>query len=85
MSDSSYRYPKDGGIPIFFNHKNFPIVKAVAASTCVPFIFTPVKIFKDYFNNNEDYKRVKSRLVDGGVSSSSLVRNIASLITSFSL
>lgn len=77
MSDSSYRYPKDGGNPIFFNHKNFPISKAVAASTCVPFIFTPVKIPKNFYNETEDYLRIKPRLIDGGVYDNQGVHKLA--------
>ncbi|MEP0133361.1 MAG: patatin-like phospholipase family protein [Eudoraea sp.] len=77
MNDSSYRYPKDGGKPIYFDHDNFPISRAVAASTCVPFIFTPVKISQSFFTNKKDYERVKPRLVDGGVYDNQGVHKLA--------
>jgi NTE family protein len=67
MSDSSYFYPQDKGKSITFNSSLFPIARAVAASTCVPFAFTPIKINKQFFDNSNDFKRVKPRLVDGGV------------------
>lgn len=67
MSDSTYAYPDDGSEGIDFEHKNFPIARAVAASSCVPFAFSPVTIGKEFFVNKNDYIRVKPRLVDGGV------------------
>lgn len=67
MSDSSYSHPKDGGKPILFKQADFPIARAVAASTCVPFVFNPVKIGKKFYLNIKDIKRANPRLVDGGV------------------
>lgn len=67
MSDSSYTYPKDKGSPIIFKHNKFPIARAVAASTSVPFVFTPIRINKKYFNNPNDYKRASPKLIDGGI------------------
>ncbi len=67
MEDSSYKYIKDGGDPVLFESKKFPVARAVAASTCVPFIFSPVKIHPSYYKNKGDIKRVYPRLVDGGV------------------
>ncbi|AEH02608.1 patatin-like phospholipase family protein [Lacinutrix sp. 5H-3-7-4] len=69
MGDSVYNYPddEDKTKPIHFKAKKFPIARAVAASTAVPFVFTPVKIDKQFFSNPEDFNRVKPRLVDGGV------------------
>lgn len=67
MSDSSYAYPDDGSKGINFKHQGFPIAKAVAASSCVPFAFSPVTINQEYFQDRTDFKRVKPRLVDGGV------------------
>lgn len=69
MGDSVYSYPddEDKSEPIVFKAEKFPIARAVAASTSVPFVFTPVKIDKDFFSNPDDYTRVKPRLVDGGV------------------
>jgi len=69
MGDSVYSYPddEDKSEPIIFKAEHFPIARAVAASTAVPFVFTPVKIAKAYFSNPEDFNRVKPRLVDGGI------------------
>jgi len=65
MGDSSYQYRKSGSIT--FKHDEFPISKAVASSTCVPFAFSPIKIGKKYFTNKEDYSKIIPRLIDGGV------------------
>ncbi|AUC81726.1 patatin-like phospholipase family protein [Lacinutrix sp. Bg11-31] len=67
MGDSVYDFPSDDDEPIKFESDNFPIARAVAASTAVPFVFTPIKIDKEFFSNTEDTKRAKPRLVDGGV------------------
>jgi NTE family protein len=67
MNDSSYEYPNDKGNSITFKNEIFPIARAVAASTCVPFAFTPIKIDKKYFVDESDTLRVKPCLVDGGV------------------
>ncbi len=65
MSDSTYAYMDPS---VEFKQENFPISKAVAASSCVPFAFTPIEIAKKYFKNPErDYSRAYPRLVDGGV------------------
>ena len=67
MGDSSYIYPKDEGKKITFEASKFPIARAVAASTCVPFVFTPIKIASQFYTNKSDISRAKPRLVDGGV------------------
>lgn len=67
MGDSTYLYPKDGGASIQFIQSEFPVARAVTASTCVPFLFSPVQISKDYYKNKQDVNRAKPRLVDGGV------------------
>lgn len=67
MSDSSYEFPKDGGESIKFNGNDFSIAAAVASSSCVPVPFDPVKIPVSYFKNAEDFKRIKPRLIDGGL------------------
>ncbi len=64
MQDSTYQYRKP---PIKFNAEHFPIARAVMASSCVPFAFTPVKIAEEYFLNPADAKEVHPLLVDGGV------------------
>lgn len=68
MGDSSYSYPADDKMPsIKFNHEKFPIARAVAASTGVPFAFSPVNIAKSFFKNSEYSNLINPRLVDGGV------------------
>jgi NTE family protein len=65
MSDSAYA--SDVKPPITFHHQTFPVARAVMASSCVPFAFTPVTIAKEFFNSPEDFNRVKPVLIDGGV------------------
>jgi NTE family protein len=67
MSDSWYSHPEDGSAPVSFNHEKFPVSKAVMASTCVPFAFTPVKISKKYNNGKNSRGKIKPLLIDGGV------------------
>lgn len=64
MQDSNYQYRK---VPIQFKAADFPIARAVMASSCVPFAFTPVKIAKKYFKDPADASKVKPVLIDGGV------------------
>ena len=64
MQDSTYQYMDER---ITFKSFDFPIARAVMASTCVPFAFTPVSIDRKYFTNPEDAKRVHPCLIDGGV------------------
>lgn len=66
MGDSYYLYREEKD-KIFFKHDEFPISRAVASSTCVPFAFTPIKISKKYFLNPDDYHRSEPMLIDGGV------------------
>ena len=63
MGDS--KYLKSYGID--YESKAFPVARAVMASSAVPFAFTPVLIKKKFYQNHNDYKKVKPRLVDGGV------------------
>lgn len=63
MSDSTYLFPNG----ITFEHSEFPISKAVMASSCVPFAFNPITIKKKYFTNKEHYLKIKPKLVDGGI------------------
>lgn len=67
MSDSTYEYPSGNQPKIEFIPGNFPVARAVAASTCVPFAFTPVSIEKQYFKNPSYFEDYKPLLVDGGV------------------
>jgi NTE family protein len=64
MQDSSYQYLRP---PIEFETANFPIARAVMASTCVPFAFTPITIDKAFFKNPADADKIHPLLVDGGV------------------
>lgn len=64
MEDSSYAYMES---PVRFKHDDFPVARAVMASSCVPFAFTPVHIDKEFYVNAEDIIRVNPQLVDGGV------------------
>jgi NTE family protein len=64
MEDSTYAFMEP---PIYFRNEKFPLSKAVMASSCVPFAFTPVTIDVVYFKVASDAKRVNPVLVDGGV------------------
>lgn len=64
MQDSTYQYM---GPSITFKAAAFPVARAVMASSCVPFAFTPIKIGKEFFTNEEDAKKIHPVLVDGGV------------------
>lgn len=47
-----------------FNAKNFPLAKAVMASSCIPQIFSPIRISKKYLSGESEKKPL---LVDGGL------------------
>lgn len=64
MQDSTYQFMDD---PIQFKAVDFPLARAVMASSCVPFAFTPVTIDKKYFKDPADGEKVHPILVDGGV------------------
>ena len=64
MEDSTYAFMSP---PIGFKPGNFPLSKAVMASSCVPFAFTPITIDKQYFEIEKDAERANPVLVDGGV------------------
>lgn len=51
--------------PVAFKHNRFPIARAVVASSCVPFAFTPVTIGKEFFEPERAY--IDTKLIDGGV------------------
>ncbi len=67
MGDSTYDYPPYPGAPIEFLHSDFPIARAVMASSCVPFAFTPVPVEKSFFKNPGKTKVASPALVDGGI------------------
>lgn len=66
MSDSTYLYPTKGE-PMSFEHGEFPIARAVMASSCVPGAFSPVRIKRAFYSEKGDFKRICPKLVDGGV------------------
>lgn len=67
MGDSTYSFGAEYKPPVVFLHKEFPVARAVMASSCVPFAFSPVNIDAVFFKNQEDIKRCKPVLIDGGV------------------
>lgn len=64
MEDSSYAYMER---PVRFKQDDFPVSRAVMASSCVPFAFTPVHIATSFYVDPADAGRVQPQLVDGGV------------------
>lgn len=64
MGDSTYQFLDD---PIEFKPMNFPIARAVMASSCVPFAFTPVTIAKEFYLDPAQADKKHPVLVDGGV------------------
>lgn len=64
MADSTYSYYQP---PVHFDATNFPVARAVAASSCVPFAFTPITIDPAYFREPADADRAHPQLIDGGV------------------
>lgn len=66
MEDSSYAYLAS---PVKFEGAAFPLVRAVMASSCVPFAFTPISIDKEFYVDYVSAMKMKvdPKLVDGGV------------------
>lgn len=64
MGDSTYSYMNP---PVLFKQEEFPVSKAVMASSCVPFAFAPVLIDGKYYTNPSQADKFKPVLVDGGV------------------
>ncbi|GAB3912599.1 patatin-like phospholipase family protein [Mucilaginibacter boryungensis] len=64
MGDSFYTKAEP---PVLFVNNGFPVARAVMASSCVPFAFTPVSIAPEFFADQEQTKRIDPKLVDGGV------------------
>ncbi|GAO45424.1 patatin-like phospholipase family protein [Flavihumibacter petaseus] len=64
MQDSTYQFLDE---PVKFKAAAFPVARAVMASSCVPFAFTPVTIDRQFFLNPADADTVHPILVDGGV------------------
>lgn len=61
---SGSKYEGNNGTEIF-NHAEFPVSKAVMASSCVPFAFSPIRIDERYCNGY--FKGEKPLLIDGGL------------------
>jgi NTE family protein len=64
MSDSTYAYYQP---PIYFKTAGFPVARAVMASSCVPFAFTPISIAREFYQNPADDGRPVDDLTDGDV------------------
>jgi NTE family protein len=66
IEDSAYANYRP---PVKFNGADFPVARAVIASSCVPFGFTPVKIDPIFFqdHNAAIAAKINPQLVDGGV------------------
>jgi NTE family protein len=64
MQDSTYEFMDE---PVKFLPADFPVARAVMASSCVPFAFTPVTIDRKYFQDPARAAHYHPLLVDGGV------------------
>jgi len=64
MGDSKLAYSVP---PVKFVHENFPIARAVIASSCVPFAFTPITIDTEFYEDADLALSNPVELVDGGV------------------
>lgn len=67
MGDSTYAYKDEFDPPVKFTSIGFPVSRAVMASSCVPFAFSPVRIDAKYYVDPADARRCKPVLIDGGV------------------
>jgi len=83
MGDSAYAYPIDKGKSITFKSDMFPIARAVSASACVPYAFTPIIIEKKFYCDENDTLRVNPRLVDGGVYDNQGIHKITQVGSSY--
>jgi NTE family protein len=83
---SGYEY-EGADMRQIFNNKNFPIARAVMASSCVPFAFSPVKIAKQYYALDEHGKREmpnpKPLLIDGGLYDNQGAHKLSEKISSY--
>ncbi|TGE25349.1 patatin-like phospholipase family protein [Hymenobacter aquaticus] len=72
MGDSAYTAVRShtyhyGLPPVRFVTTGFPVARAVMASSCVPFAFTPVRIARTFFQQPTRNSEVVPQLIDGGV------------------
>ncbi|MBV6419380.1 MAG: hypothetical protein DAHOPDDO_00596 [Ignavibacteriaceae bacterium] len=63
--DSTYKYQLNKDL--VFNPEKIEIAKAIAASTAVPYAFSPTYFTRNEFFDKKDYDKVKPTLVDGGL------------------
>ncbi len=64
MEDSMYTYAM---VPVKFKQADFPVARAVMASSCVPFAFAPIGIAKEFYVDPALADTINPQLVDGGV------------------
>lgn len=83
MSDSSYAFHSEYNPPIEFLQSKFPVARAVTASSCVPFAFTPVTISKEFFKTESDFSRIRPQLIDGGVYDNQGIQKITQAKSSY--
>jgi NTE family protein len=80
MGDSAYAYYSP---PIKFKHKEFPVARAVMASTCVPYAFSPVTIDTSFYLNPSDSERISPTLIDGGIYDNQGIHKITQIGSSY--
>ncbi len=73
MRDTTYQFMDN---PVEFKPDDFPLSRAVMASSCVPFAFTPIKIDRKYFVDESEADKVHPVLVDGGVYDNQGIHNV---------
>jgi NTE family protein len=68
MKMAGYKYEYgNANERIIFKHEHFPVAKAVMASSCVPFAFSPITIGRKYYNASSEKRKRKPLLIDGGL------------------
>lgn len=67
QSNNIYSYQYQDKKESIFKPENFPIAKAVMASSCVPFIFSPITINSVYYKDKYREWKKKPLLIDGGL------------------
>ncbi|AMR31533.1 hypothetical protein A0256_08890 [Mucilaginibacter sp. PAMC 26640] len=77
-------YSKECKPPVTFLAGGLPVARAVAASSCVPFAFTPVKISPDFYTDPADAERVHPQLIDGGVYDNQGIQKLTEQESSYS-
>ncbi|MBK6634604.1 MAG: patatin-like phospholipase family protein [Chitinophagaceae bacterium] len=80
MEDATYTYMKP---PVLFKSEKFPLSRAVMASSCVPFAFTPVGFSSEFYANEKDINKVIPVLVDGGVYDNQGIHKITQRLSSY--